>query len=119
MKEVLQHYPIIPVGFSHVFKKDVEIEGYPFRQEEALAVAAHLLHHNPKIYREDNKFKADQFLRWQPDSYDFLPFGGGTRLCIGNEFSLAVLREFWLAVLHSDRTLRLATQYLMVEAGEV
>jgi cytochrome P450 len=56
--------------------------------------AIHLLQ---DLYDRPDEFRPERFLDSQPDSYAWIPFGGGRRRCIGAAFALmemkAVLRE--------------------------
>jgi cytochrome P450 len=61
--------------------------------------AIHLLQ---GIYEQPDEFRPERFLEAQPDSYAWIPFGGGRRRCIGAAFATmemkAVLREVLLRV---------------------
>jgi cytochrome P450 family 135 len=61
--------------------------------------AIHLLQGN---YEDPDDFRPERFLEAQPDSYAWIPFGGGRRRCIGAAFATmemkAVLREVLIRV---------------------
>jgi cytochrome P450 family 135 len=54
------------------------------------------------VYEEPDEFRPERFLESQPDSYAWIPFGGGRRRCIGAAFAQmemkVVLREVLLRV---------------------
>ncbi len=60
------------------------------------------LHHDPEIFPRPEQFDPYRFYGTTPPSSAWLPFGGGTRRCIGSEFAIAemdvvlrtVLRNF-------------------------
>ena len=55
-------------------------------------VSQYVMHHNEQYYPEPFKFDPD---RWTPENraarpkYSYFPFGGGPRLCIGEQFAWA------------------------------
>ncbi|GAA4412460.1 cytochrome P450 [Nibrella viscosa] len=54
-------------------------------------ICPYLLHRDPKYWPNPNQFNPDNFLperiKERP-AYAYIPFGGGPRLCIGNNFAL-------------------------------
>src|SRR6202011_4863937 len=48
-----------------------------------VAVSIYLTHHTPTLFPEPKAFRPERFLGVQPDSYTWIPFGGGVRRCIG------------------------------------
>jgi cytochrome P450 len=63
----------------------------------AVSPSIHLVHHHPEIYPDPFAFRPERFLGVKPGTYEWIPFGGGTRRCIGASFALTemktVLRE--------------------------
>ena len=41
------------------------------------------IRHDEDLYPEANKFRSERFLERRFSAYEFIPFGGGTRRCIG------------------------------------
>jgi cytochrome P450 len=50
-------------------------------------VAPKLLHVRPDLYPDPLRFDPDRWIDWQPPAFAFVPFGGGARRCIGEEFA--------------------------------
>jgi cytochrome P450 len=62
--------------------------GYQFDAGTPLAACIYLLHHREDIYPQANCFKPERFLERQFSPYEYLPFGGSNRRCIGMAFAL-------------------------------
>jgi cytochrome P450 len=53
-----------------------------------LAPCVHLVHRRPDVYPDPGAFRPERFLDAPPGTYTWIPFGGGTRRCIGAAFAL-------------------------------
>jgi cytochrome P450 len=47
-----------------------------------------LLHRRADLYPEPARFRPERFVDRQPGTYEWLPFGGGTRRCLGASLAL-------------------------------
>jgi cytochrome P450 len=81
--ETLRIYPIAPTAFARVLKFPLEVMGYRFNAGTAFLPCVYLVHHREDIYPEPNKFKPERFLDRSYSPYEYFPFGGGDRRCIG------------------------------------
>lgn len=88
-QETLRIYPVAFIASLRIAKSPIEIMGYQFAAETMLAPNIYLTHHRPDLYPEPKQFKPERFLERQYSPYEFLPFGGGNRRCIG--YALALL----------------------------
>jgi len=60
------------------------------------------LHHAPELWDAPEEFRPARFAKDAPNPpapYAYLPFGGGPRLCIGNQFSLTEMQLVLLETL--------------------
>jgi pentalenene oxygenase len=81
-----------PAGwfFTRVTTADTELAGYPLRRGTALLYSAYLLHHQPDLFPDHDRFRPE---RWLGDGTAGLPrgasvpFGGGNRKCIGDQYA--------------------------------
>lgn len=100
--ETLRIYPVAMLTFPRVPKVPLQLMGYDFQPGTVLLGSIYLLHHREDLYPEPEKFKPERFLERQYSPYEFLPFGGGARRCIGFAFALfemkIVLAEILSAV---------------------
>jgi cytochrome P450 len=96
-KEVLRIRPPIPVSSARHVLGPFAIGRWTIPPEVAILVDAHGVHHDPAIYPQPHLFRPERFLEDPPDSYSFLPFGGGAHRCLGASLALLeikiVLRE--------------------------
>lgn len=86
--ETLRIYPIAITPFARISKSPMEILGYQLPARTGILISIYLVHHRSDIYPEPDKFKPERFLERQFSPYEYLPFGGGNRRCIGEAFSL-------------------------------
>ncbi|MFY0562346.1 cytochrome P450 [Archangium lansingense] len=71
-----------------------------------VAISAYALHRNPKLWPEPERFDPERFSPEQSAQRPrlaYLPFGGGQRLCIGNNFALMEATLITAAVLQRFR----------------
>jgi len=47
-----------------------------------------LTHHRPDLYVEPDRFRPERFLERNYSPYEYLPFGGGARKCLGMNLAL-------------------------------
>jgi cytochrome P450 len=64
-----------------------------------------LAHTSADAFPDPYEFKPERFLEGSPPAYTFIPFGGGTRRCIGAAFALMEMKVVLTTVLqHVDLT---------------
>ncbi|MTJ07255.1 cytochrome P450 [Anabaena sp. UHCC 0204] len=86
--ETLRFYPVAMVGLNRLVKSPLEISGYKFETGTIVIPCIYLTHHREDLYPDPQQFKPERFLERQFTPYEFLPFGGGNRRCIGMAFAL-------------------------------
>mgnify|MGYP000849610670 CR=1 FL=1 len=84
--ETLRLYPIAPDG-PRTLARPLELCGYTLPPGTCVAVAHALLHSDPAIYPEPERFKPERFLERKYGPFEFTPFGGGHRRCLGAAFA--------------------------------
>lgn len=107
-QETLRIYPIAINTFPRVTKSAIEIMGYQFEPGTVLMPSIYLTHQREDIYPEPKLFKPERFLERQFSSYEYLPFGGGERRCIGLAFAQFEMKLV-LATILSRCELKLAS----------
>jgi cytochrome P450 family 110 len=87
-QETLRLYPIAMSAFPRVVKQSIEIAGYALEPGTVIMPSIYLAHHREEVYPNPKQFKPERFLERQFSPYEYLPFGGGDRRCIGAAFAL-------------------------------
>ncbi len=86
-KETLRIYPVTMFAFPRVVKLPLQILDYQFEPGTLLSPCIYLTHHREDLYPEPKQFKPERFLERQFSPYEYLPFGGGNRRCLGMAFA--------------------------------
>jgi cytochrome P450 family 110 len=86
--ETLRIYPVAVLTVPRAVKEPVELMGYQLQPGTRLYGCIYLTHHRQDLYPEPEQFKPERFLQRQFSPYEFLPFGGGIRRCIGEALAL-------------------------------
>lgn len=81
--ETLRIYPVALVTLPRRAEKPIQIMGYDIEPGCLLLGSIYQVHHREDIYPNSHQFNPDRFLERQYSPYEFLPFGGGSRRCIG------------------------------------
>jgi cytochrome P450 family 135 len=92
IKETLRLRPVIALVLRKLIEP-MEIGGRLLPAGVSVAPSIHLVHRNPDIYPEPERFRPERFLERPPGTYTWIPFGGGVRRCLGASFA-----EFEMAV---------------------
>jgi cytochrome P450 len=69
-------------------RKPFTLGSYRLPVGTRILLAAILTHYDPKLFPHPERFEPDRFLDVTPDTYSWIPFGGGIRRCIGASFAL-------------------------------
>lgn len=91
-KETLRIYPVAMLTFPRTVLEATELLGYQLEAGQVVAGCIYLMHQREDIYPEPQQFKPERFLEREFDSYEFFPFGGGKRRCIGEALAMLELK---------------------------
>jgi cytochrome P450 len=87
IKETLRIRPVVP-GVVRKLTEPFNVRGYELPAGVRLAPNIYLTHRRPDLYPEPERFRPERFLDNPPDTYSWIPFGGGIRRCIGASFAI-------------------------------
>lgn len=104
--ETLRIYPVAMLTFPRVVQQPTELLSHKLKPGTVVVGCMYLIHQREDLYPEPKQFRPERFLERQFSSYEFIPFGGGARRCIGEalaQFELktvlaTVLRQFEFAL---------------------
>ncbi len=102
-KETLRIYPIALIAQPRVVRKPVQIEGRPYKPGEVLVPCIYTAHRRAATYPNPEQFRPERFLQKKMSPYEFFPFGGGARSCIGAAFSLYEMKLVLATILQTYR----------------
>jgi unspecific monooxygenase len=88
-QETLRMYPVLPAIFARITRSPMRIAGHQFSAETILLPSIYLVHYREDLYPEAKQFKPERFLERQYSPFEYFPFGGGSRRCLG--YALAQL----------------------------
>lgn len=107
--ETLRIHPVAMLTLPRVVQEPVELLGHHLEHGTAVVGCIYLTHQRQDLYPEPEHFKPERFLNHQFSPYEFMPFGGGVRRCIGE--ALAVFEmKLVLATILSRYQLTLVDQ---------
>jgi cytochrome P450 len=81
-KETIRLHPIL-AECARVPMKPLEILGRTIPAGQALVISIVGIHHDPSVYPEPDRFLPERFLDRTYNLFEFMPFGGGHRRCLG------------------------------------
>jgi len=87
IQEVLRLHPPVPSVGRYV-ARPVEVGGVRLPVGTVASPCIALLHRDPSLWREPLAFRPERFLEGAIRKGSFIPFGGGSRTCLGKPFGL-------------------------------
>jgi cytochrome P450 len=90
--ETLRIYPVGMMTFPREVREEVMVCDTILEPGTVLMGSIYLTHQREDIYPEPKQFRPERFLERQFSPYEFLPFGGGMRRCIGNAFAMMEMK---------------------------
>jgi cytochrome P450 len=94
VKEALRLRPVI-AGVGRKVRGPFELNGRTIPIGTELNPSISIVHRRPDVYPQPEEFRPERFLDADtaPDTYSWIPFGGGVRRCLGASFALMEMRE--------------------------
>lgn len=120
ISETLRLYPAAWTINREVVEP-VEIGGHTYEPGDTLMMSQYVMHRQEKYFEDPDEFRPERFagdLLKRIPAYAYFPFGGGPRICIGNNFAL-MEAALLLATIAQRYRLRLAEPDQKVELEPV
>jgi cytochrome P450 family 138 len=85
--EIQRTRPVITRTSRQVRAPSMRLGRWTLPRGQIVVVDIHTVHNNETLFPQAHRFEPDRFLDGKPDTYGWIPFGGGVRRCIGAAFA--------------------------------
>jgi cytochrome P450 len=85
--EVQRHRPVI-TGSSRVAVKPFQLGRWRLPPGTLIVMAGSIMQADERFHAHAKSFDPERYVDRKPDTYSWIPFGGGTRRCLGAAFAL-------------------------------
>jgi hypothetical protein len=92
----------------HVYAPVYELGEWSIPQDHTIIVSILRLHNDPELFPNPQRFDPQRFVGTKPPSFAWIPYGGGTRRCVGAVF----------ANVEMDVVLRTVLRHFTIEATD-
>jgi cytochrome P450 len=100
--ETLRLHPLLAF-VPRLLRQPFELRGYRIPSGIQVAVGIGLVHGREDLYPEPARFRPERFLERKFSPFEFLPFGGGARRCLGAAFALYEMKIVLATILRDHR----------------
>lgn len=87
INEVLRVRPVIAFTGRTVVAEPFELEGWELPAGTRILLGIKAVHEDDRFHTEADRFDPERYVGKKPDTYSWLPFGGGMRRCLGAAFA--------------------------------
>ena len=91
IQEAMRSRPVIPIIGRRV-QEPWRLGEYVVPAQTPVVISILLVHHREDLYPDPFAFRPERWVGHKPGTYEWLPFGGGTRRCIGASLAMAEQR---------------------------
>lgn len=86
VKETLRMFPPLLWQLRYTVEPTV-MGAYEISAGKGVCVSAFIAHRDPDVFEEPERFRPSRWLDINPSPYEYFPFSGGPRLCMGAAFA--------------------------------
>jgi cytochrome P450 len=101
--ETLRLRPPIPIVARRVVNEPFMLGEREIPVGAMVAPCIYQVHRRPDLYEDPYAFRPERFLERAPETYSWLPFGGGMRRCIGASFAVLEMTTILRSVAQAVR----------------
>lgn len=84
--ETLRLHTLLP-EVARVLVEPLDFFGHTLPVGSSVTISMMAIHHDPDLYPEPDRYRPERFIERTYSPYEFLPFGGGHRRCLGGSLS--------------------------------
>ena len=89
--ETLRVRPVVPL-VVRTLTGPMQLGGRELPAGTRVVPSIYLTNRNPRCYEHPQEFRPERFLGSSPETFSWIPFGGGIRRCIGASFALQEMK---------------------------
>ncbi len=97
--ETMRLHPIALICTPRMTIDKVEVAGEKFNSGTVLVPCIYLAHRRETTYQQPDQFIPERFLNQKFSPFEYLPFGGGYRGCIGSAFAVYEMKLILATIL--------------------
>jgi len=86
VNETLRVRPVVPI-VARMLRSELEVDGHTLPAGTRVTPSIYLTNRSARVYEQPERFMPERFLDGAPDTFAWIPFGGGIRRCIGASFA--------------------------------
>ena len=91
-QEALRIHPVAMLTFPRQVEAPVECGGHQLSPGDLVLGCIHQLHRREDLYPNPDEFRPERFLERSFSPYEYMPFGGGVRRCVGTALAQTELK---------------------------
>jgi len=114
--ETHRRYPLAPAPSPRKLLKPFELKGYSLSEGMGVTACISMAHFREATFPDPMRFKPERFLDKQYSPFEFLPFGGGARRCLGAAMASYEMKLVLATIL---RKYKMRLQSLREDKGKV
>jgi cytochrome P450 family 135 len=98
VNETLRVRPVVPI-VARTLMSELDVDGRTLPPGTRVTPSIYLTNRSPRVYDDPARFMPERFLDGAPDTFSWIPFGGGIRRCIGASFAQLEMRLMLATIL--------------------
>ena len=91
VNETLRVRPVVPI-VVRMLTQELQVGSYALPPGTRVVPSIYLTNRNPRAYEDPEEFRPERYMGSAPETFSWIPFGGGIRRCIGASFAQLEMR---------------------------
>jgi cytochrome P450 len=91
LKESMRIFPPVPLN-TRVAHQPTELAGHTIPAGAEMIMSIYHVHHDPALYPDPERFQPSRWESIDPTTFEYTPFSGGPRMCIGSTFAMLEMK---------------------------